>query len=375
MPHTVNRHGEATHTLACLEATLEQPKGSDMDAATTTTRPVGKDDGALDAVFAYIEGQAAEFVSGLVAYASHPSVSAHGIGIDEAARLLTDRFLAMGLEAEILSTRGNPVVLARWNRKAGVPTVLLYGHYDVQPPEPLEAWVAPPFEPTIRDGRIYARGIGDNKGQHYAQLLAIESHLQVHGELPCNVVFMLDGEEEIGSPSLAGFVQEHRERLKADLVVIADGSLHPSAVPVVQMGVRGLLNFELHARDASRDLHSGNFGGVVPNAAWTLVQVLATTKSPSGDMTIDGLYDTWTRPQQEVAAVAALPMDVRKLCEQPECPISTVVDGCCCIRWSAAACRTTCSRKRLACPRFLFHTPTRINPTMRPTRTCASTAS
>ena len=288
-----------------------------MDTAATTGTPADEDHGALDAVFAHIDAHADAFVAELMAYASHPSISAQGIGIDAAAGRLARKFLAMGLATEVLPTAGNPVVLARWNQRPGAPTVLLYGHYDVQPPEPLEAWTTPPFEPTLRDGRIFARGIGDNKGQHFAQMLAIASHLQVHGTLPCNVLFMLDGEEEVGSPSLPGFVQAHRERLRADLVVIADGSLHPSGTPIVQMGVRGLLNFELHARGAARDVHSGNFGGVVPNPAWTLVHLLATMKDASGHITIAGLYDSVDAPTpQELAAVAALPMDVPQLCAQ-----------------------------------------------------------
>lgn len=288
-----------------------------MGPASANRLPTEKGDDALAAVFSFIEAKADVFVSDLIAYASHPSISAQGIGIDHAARLLMVKFLAMGLEAEIWPTQGNPVVLGRWTQKAGAPTVLFYGHYDVQPPDPLEAWLSPPFEPTIRGERIYARGIGDNKGQHYAQILAIESHLQVHGQLPCNVIFMLDGEEEVGSPSLPEFVRTHKNRLNADLVVIADGSMHPSGAPVVQMGVRGLLNFELHARGARQDVHSGNFGGVVPNPAWTLVQLLATMKNPSGEITIDGLYDTVDLPTPaELEAVEALPMDVPLLCEQ-----------------------------------------------------------
>lgn len=271
----------------------------------------------LDAVFAHIEEHAQTFISRLMAYASHPSISAQNIGIDEAAKLLIEQFVSMGLEADILPTEGNPVVLAKWNGKPGSPTVLLYGHYDVQPPEPLEAWISPPFEPTIRDGRIFARGIGDNKGQHFAQILAIESHLKVHGELPCNIIFMLDGEEEVGSPSLHAFVLNHRERLKADLVVTADGSLHPSGVPIVQFGARGLLNFELHARGANRDVHSGNFGGIVVNPAWTLVHLLSTMKSMAGEITIDGVYDSVDAPSaRELEAVAQLPIDIDLLCEE-----------------------------------------------------------
>jgi acetylornithine deacetylase/succinyl-diaminopimelate desuccinylase-like protein len=270
----------------------------------------------LDAVFAHIDAHADEHLKRLMDYASQPSISAHGVGIQETAELLRAKLLSIGLDAEILPTAGNPVVLGRWNKKPGAPTVLLYGHYDVQPPEPLEAWITPPFEPTLRDGRIYARGIGDNKGQHFAQILAVESHLRVHGELPCNVIFMIDGEEEIGSPSLPSFVAEHRHRLQADLVVIADGSLHPSGVPIVQLGVRGLLSFELHARGAARDVHSGNFGGIVPNPAWTLVQLLATMKRASGEITIEGLAETVKEPTaQELEAVARLPIDVGQVCE------------------------------------------------------------
>lgn len=284
-----------------------------MDSAATTRHATIASD-RLAAVFSHIQAYADQWVAELMDYAAQPSISAQNNGIDATAALLRDRFEAMGLEAEIRPTPGHPVVLARWCKLANAPTVLLYGHYDVQPPEPLDAWTSPPFAPAIRDGRIYARGIGDNKGQHFAQMLAVQSHLQVHGTLPCNVLFMLDGEEEVGSPNLPGFVAAHRQQLQADLVVIADGSLHPSGTPVVQMGVRGLLNFELHARTAGRDVHSGNFGGVVPNAAWALVQLLATMKNAAGEITIEGLYDTVQEPSAaDLAAVAALPMDVDEL--------------------------------------------------------------
>jgi acetylornithine deacetylase/succinyl-diaminopimelate desuccinylase-like protein len=191
------------------------------------------------------------------------------------------------------------------------PTILLYGHYDVQPPDPLELWESPPFEPTVRNGRIYARGIGDNKGQHFAQLLAIESHLAVHGELPCNIIFLLEGEEEIGSPHIAEFVREHADKLKADLVVTSDGPLHESGLPVVTFGVRGVAGFELRARTASRDVHSGNFGGVVPNAIWKLVHLLSTMKNPEGEITIEGLVDPVTPATNlEREAISNLPLDL-----------------------------------------------------------------
>ncbi|MFN6979870.1 MAG: M20/M25/M40 family metallo-hydrolase, partial [Gemmobacter sp.] len=184
-------------------------------------------------------------------------------------------------------------------------------HYDVQPPDPLELWDSPPFTPTIRGGRMYARGVGDNKGQHLAQLLAIEAHLAVHGRLPCNVIFLLEGEEEIGSPRIAAFVKDHADRLRADLVVTADGPLHPSGRAIVTFGVRGVVNFDLVVRSGRTDAHSGNHGGTMPNAIWTLVHLLASMKTPDGRITIDGLHDPIVPPSNaDRAAADALPVDV-----------------------------------------------------------------
>jgi acetylornithine deacetylase/succinyl-diaminopimelate desuccinylase-like protein len=267
----------------------------------------------LNAVFHHIDAQRDSFLRRVMDYVHHPSISAQNIGISEVARLLVGMLKEIGLEAETIPTAGHPIVLGRWDKKPGAPTVLLYGHYDVQPPDPLDAWLSPPFEPTVRDGRIYARGIGDNKGQHFAQLLAIESHLKVHGDLPCNVIFLLEGEEEIGSPHIADFVATHRDRLKADFVVTADGPIHESGTPTMTYGVRGMACFELRVRHASRDVHSGNFGGVVPNPIWTLVHLLATMKSEAGEITIEGLHDAIVPPTElERAAAARLPLDLEE---------------------------------------------------------------
>ncbi|MCP8940368.1 M20/M25/M40 family metallo-hydrolase [Alsobacter sp. SYSU M60028] len=264
----------------------------------------------LDKVFAHIAANEDAFVRRVMDYVRHPSISAHNIGIREVADLLVAQLRGLGMQAEAVPTANHPMVLARWEKKPGAPTVLLYGHYDVQPPDPLEEWVSPPFEPTIRDGRIWARGIGDNKGQHFAQILAIESHLAAHGELPCNVIVLLEGEEEIGSPHIADFVREHRDRLKADLVVTADGPLHESGRPTVTFGVRGVASFELRARGARRDLHSGNFGGVAPNPIWTLVHLLASMKNEAGEITIEGFRDSIVPPTAlEREAAARLPLD------------------------------------------------------------------
>lgn len=271
-------------------------------------------DDALARVFAHLAAGEERALARLIEYLRHPSISAQNVGIAEVAALLVRLLRDIGLQAETVPTANHPMVLARWDGAPGAPTVLLYGHYDVQPPDPLDAWISPPFTPTIRDGRLYARGAGDNKGQHFAQILAIEAHLAVHGRLPCNVVLLLEGEEEIGSPHIAEFVGTHRDRLRADLAITADGPLHPSGRPTVIFGVRGVASFELRARGAARDLHSGNFGGVAPNPLWRLVHLLATMKAPDGTITIDGLHDAVIPPTNaDRAAAAELPLDLDAL--------------------------------------------------------------
>jgi acetylornithine deacetylase/succinyl-diaminopimelate desuccinylase-like protein len=265
----------------------------------------------MEKLFAHIEENRDVFIARVMDYVRHPSISAHNLGIGEVAAMLVEMLTGLGMEAGTVTTKNHPMVLGRRDVSPDKPTVLLYGHYDVQPPDPLELWESPPFEPTIRNGRIYARGIGDNKGQHFAQLLAIESHLKVHGELPCNIIFLLEGEEEIGSPHIAEFVREHADKLKADLVVTSDGPLHESGLPVVTFGVRGVAGFELRARTASRDVHSGNFGGVVPNAIWKLVHLLSTMKTPEGEITIEGLTEpVIPATNRERDAVSRLPLDL-----------------------------------------------------------------
>ena len=264
----------------------------------------------LDRIFAHIKAHEADYLARVMDYVRHPSISAQNIGITEVAALLVRMLGDLGMEVEAVPTKGHPMVLGRRGHDPSKPTVLLYGHYDVQPPEPLDAWLSPPFEPTIREGRIWARGIGDNKGQHFAQLMAIEATLAVAGELPCNVIFLLEGEEEIGSPRIADFVRDNAARLQADLVITADGPLHVSGAPIITFGERGMVSFDLLARTANNDTHSGNHGGTMPNAIWTLVHLLATMKAPDGRITIDGLHDPIIPPSAtERAAVALLPVD------------------------------------------------------------------
>jgi acetylornithine deacetylase/succinyl-diaminopimelate desuccinylase-like protein len=262
-------------------------------------------------VLAHIDARRDGFLDRLIDYVRHPSISAHNIGIKEVAGLLVDMLSKLGLDTQIVPTKGHPMVVARWLQAKGAPTVLLYGHYDVQPPDPLDLWISPPFEPTIRDGRLFARGIADNKGQHFAQILAIESWLAVSGGLPCNIVFLLEGEEEVGSPHIADFVREHRDLLKADLAVTADGPLPPSGLPTIKLGSRGVISFDLRVRHANRDVHSGNFGGVVPNPIWTLVHLLATMKNDRGEITIEGFDEGVAEPTAaEREVMARLPLDL-----------------------------------------------------------------
>ncbi len=265
----------------------------------------------IEDIFTYIKEHEDSFVTRVMDYVRHPSISAHDIGIREVATLLVDHLDGLGFDARLVETPGHPFVLGQRVVDPSKPTVLLYGHYDVQPPDPLDAWVSPPFEPEVRDGRIWARGIGDNKGQHFAQLLAIEAHLEVTGTLPCNIIFCLEGEEEIGTPQIADFVRAHMDELQADLVVTSDGPLHESGQPVVTFCVRGVASFDLVAKGASRDVHSGNFGGIVPNPIWTLVHLLATMKDSEGHITVEGITEpVIPATNLELDAASRLPLDL-----------------------------------------------------------------
>lgn len=241
-------------------------------------------------VFAYVDARREEYLARLIDYVRRPSISAHGTGIAEVAEHARGLLERAGLAARVMPTAGAPFVYGERLGQTGRPTVLVYGHYDVQPPDPLELWHSPPFEPEIRDGKLYGRGVGDNKGQHLAHILGVEA-LNASGGLPCNVKVLLEGEEEVGSPQMPTFVAAHRDLLKADLCVISDGTVDESGRSVIRFGVRGVLSFELRARGARTDLHSGHWGEIAPNPLWTLVQLLATMKGADGRVLIDGFYD------------------------------------------------------------------------------------
>ncbi|KDN16106.1 hypothetical protein DV20_42990 [Amycolatopsis rifamycinica] len=247
-----------------------------------------------------------DLVGELADWISLPSVSRTGEGMTEAAAHGLGLLRASGLDARAVETGGWPALIGTADGPG--PHVLIYGHYDVQPAGPLELWTTPPFEPTIRDGRMYGRGTGDNKGQNLAQLLGLRALRDLTGGFPCRVTVLLDGEEEIGSPNLATAV---REVGRPDLVVWSDGPVHDSGRACVVLGMRGILMFELRARGANRPLHSGHWGGVAPNPAWALVQLLATMRTADGTVTVPGFADDVAPlTDGQRAALADLPVDV-----------------------------------------------------------------
>ncbi|PYE53310.1 dipeptidase [Deinococcus yavapaiensis] len=239
-----------------------------------------------------------------------PSVSAqeeHKDDMRRAAEFLQGKLARLGFTARVDDTAKHPVVYAERLQAPGKPTVLIYGHYDVQPEAPLEEWLSPPFEPTVRDGRIYARGSTDDKGQAFAHVQGVELLLS-RGELPVNVKFLLEGEEEIGSPSLGAYLREHQEELACDVVVISDGSRFASDVPTVTYGLRGLAYIEVRVQGANRDLHSGAYGGAAPNPINALAQIIAKLKDDRGRITIPGFYDdVQALTENERAMWASLP--------------------------------------------------------------------
>ncbi len=261
---------------------------------------------ALDA---FVDAHADEFVGQLTALCRVPSVAAErGPAMAEAGELVLTLCRAAGVAAELVPMGGAPVVLGQAG--AGGRSLLIYNHYDVQPPDPLAAWVSPPFEPALRDGILYARGVADNKGNLAARLCAARAFRETFGALPLRLVFALEGEEEVGSPHLAGFAQAHADLLRSlDGCIWESGYKDEADRPVVTLGLKGVLAVELHVRTASSDAHSGN-GGLYPNAVWRLVEALNTLRTPDGRVTVDGFGDALRPPTAaEEAMLAAIPCD------------------------------------------------------------------
>jgi acetylornithine deacetylase/succinyl-diaminopimelate desuccinylase-like protein len=243
-----------------------------------------------------------------------PSVSArseHDADTARAAEWVATSLRTAGLSATVHPTDGHPVVVGEWRgAPAGAPTVLVYGHYDVQPAEPLELWTSPPFEPTVRDGKLFARGSVDDKGQLFLHIKALEAHLAARGTLPMNVIVVAEGEEEVGSEHLASFVEAHAQELKADAVVISDSAMFAPGLPSILSSLRGMAYFQIDVQGPAQDLHSGSYGGAVVNPAMALARILATLHDENGRITIPGFYDSvgeW--PAAVLEQMKGLPFD------------------------------------------------------------------
>lgn len=275
----------------------------------------------LQSLNTYFETKREEHLDELKQFLRIPSISSlseHKPDMQTAAEWLADSLKNAGLEnISIDETKGHPVVYADWLHAEGKPTILVYGHYDVQPVDPLNLWKSEPFDPQVRDNKLFARGASDDKGQVYMHVKAIEALFQTEGTLPVNVKFCIEGEEEIGSPNLPEYVEANTEKLAADIIVISDTGMQGPGKPAVCYGLRGLAGVQIEVKGANSDLHSGLYGGGVQNSIHALVEVLASFRDAEGTIQVEGFYDN-VRPvsDEERAAYAALEFDEEALKEE-----------------------------------------------------------
>jgi acetylornithine deacetylase/succinyl-diaminopimelate desuccinylase-like protein len=268
-------------------------------------------------VIDFIQTNRERYLSELTSFLAIPSVSAlpaHTADVRRCAEWVAEEMRRIGLEhVRLVETPGNPIACADWLHAPDAPTLLFYGHYDVQPVDPLELWESPPFEATVRDGELYARGAADDKGQVFMHFKAIEAHLSKTRRLPINLKVLIEGEEEVGSTHLDSFIREHRTELGADVVVISDSAMFDRGVPSICYALRGLVYVQIDLRGTRSDLHSGVFGGAVANPAMVLAQILAQMKDRGGRVKVPGFYDD-VRPltDEERAAWRQLPFDERR---------------------------------------------------------------
>lgn len=250
----------------------------------------------MNEVLDYLQANQSRFVDELIEFVSIPSVSAqskHRADLKRAADWLVAQCRQIGLKVKLHKTAGNPIIVAttRKSKKSTKPHYLVYGHYDVQPPEPFELWETPPFQPTVVGDSLVGRGASDNKGQHFAHLKAVEAYLATGTDLPCDVTFLIEGEEEVGSESLETFLAKHRQEFDVDGVVVSDNGMPSLKHPALTYGLRGVVAFEIHLEGPNRDLHSGIYGGAVDNPAMVLSQLLAGMRDADGKITVPGFYD------------------------------------------------------------------------------------
>ena len=249
---------------------------------------------------AYVETHQHRLLNELKDFLRIPSISTlpdHAADIHRAAEFVAASLKTAGMEnVEIISTAGHPLVYADWLHAPGKPTVLCYGHYDVQPVDPISEWISPPFEPTERNGNLYCRGSADDKGQMYMHIKAMEALHAIYGKLPVNIKVLIEGEEECGGAADAKFVAENPARLKADVALVSDTEMYAEGIPTLCVGLRGLIYTEIEAHGPMRDLHSGMYGGAAPNAVFGLVELLSKMKDANGHIQIPGMYDGVTPP-------------------------------------------------------------------------------
>lgn len=262
----------------------------------------------------YLEEQQPRYQEELLHFLSIPSISAlpeQTDAVQQAARWVADRLTVAGLEnVQILPTGGHPVVYGEWLHAPGKATVMIYGHFDTQPVDPLDLWTSPPFEPAVRNGRVYARGASDDKGNMLIPILAVEALLQAEGALPVNVKFFLEGQEEIGSPQLPTLIAQQRHLLACDLVLSADGGQYGEEQPALMVAFKGLAGVQIDVRGARTDLHSGMYGGAVANPIHALVHILDSMRSPEGKILVEGFYDEVVPlSEEDRSAIAAVPFD------------------------------------------------------------------
>jgi acetylornithine deacetylase/succinyl-diaminopimelate desuccinylase-like protein len=269
----------------------------------------------------YYTDHQADFLEGLKSFLRIPSISTlseHKPDIRRAAEFARDELHAAGMTAsELIEGEGNPLVYAEWLGAPDKPTILFYGHYDVQPPDPLDEWISPPFDPQVRGDNIYARGACDDKGQVYIQIKAVEGLLKTSGKLPVNVKFLLEGEEETGGEHIEAYVKSRPPRLAADAAVICDTEMFAPDLPTICVGLRGMVYYELQVEGANHDLHSGVYGGAAPNPIMAIAEIVTALKDSNGRILISGFYDRVVPPSaKEREAWARLPFDERDYTEK-----------------------------------------------------------
>jgi acetylornithine deacetylase/succinyl-diaminopimelate desuccinylase-like protein len=272
----------------------------------------------------YLEKNDARIQQELFEFLRIPSVSArseHNADVARAAKWLKECLEKSGMATRIYPTAGHPIVVAEWRKAPGAPTALVYGHYDVQPAEPLDLWTSPPFEPTVREGKIYGRGSVDDKGQLFLHVKALEAHLATRSKLPLNIVLIAEGEEEVGSANLEQFISENQELLKSDVAVISDSAMFAPGQPSILSSLRGLAYFQIDVQGPMCDLHSGSYGGAVVNPAMALARILATMHDEKGHIAIDGFYDkvrTWE--PRILEQMKKLPFDEKEFRKEVSAP-------------------------------------------------------